>query len=141
MILKKAARYLIICIPKEATMRLSRIVCLVFVLSFLTSLLYAADITGKWTSESDQGPQWTFNFKSEGNKLTGTMIGSDGKERPINEGKLEGDALSFSVDSEWQGEPVKLVMKGKVAGDEIQLRVDTEDGAWGTDIVLKRATT
>jgi len=122
-------------------MRFSRIVCLVFVFSFLTSLLYAADITGKWTSKSDQGPQWAFNFKSEDSKLTGTMVGNDGKERPINEGKLEGDALSFSVDSEWQGQPIKLVMKGEVSGDEIQLRVDTDDGAWGTDIVLKRTTT
>jgi hypothetical protein len=120
-------------------MRLSRIVCLVFVLSFLTPLLYAADITGKWTSQSGQGPQWTFTFQSEGSKLTGSMVGSDGKERPIKEGKLEGDDLAFSVDSEWQGQPVKLVMKGKVSGDEIQLRVDTEDGAWGTDLVLERA--
>ncbi len=122
-------------------MRFSRIVCLVFVLTFFASLLYAADISGKWTSKSSQGPQWTFTFQSEGSKLTGTMVGSDGKERPLNEGKLEGDDLSFSVDSEWQGEPVKLLMKGKISGEEIELRVDTEDGAWGTDLVLERART
>jgi hypothetical protein len=122
-------------------MRLTRIVCFVFVLSFLTSLLFAADITGKWTGKSEEGPEWVFNFKSEGSKITGTMVGGDGKDRPINEGKLEGDALSFSVDSEWQGQPIKLVMKGKVSGDEIQLRVDTDDGAWGTDLVLKRSST
>jgi hypothetical protein len=63
------------------------------------------------------------------------------KERPIKEGKLAGDDLAFSVDSEWQGQPVKLMMKGKVSGDEIRLRVDTEDGAWGTDLVLERAKT
>jgi hypothetical protein len=138
---KKPAQHLILGPFKEVAMRFSRIVCLVFVFGLLTPLLYAADINGKWTSESDQGPQWTFHFKAEGNKLTGSMIGSDGKERPVNEGKLEGNALSFSVDSEWQGEPVKLIMKGKVSGDEMQLRVDTEDGAWGTDIALKRTTT
>jgi hypothetical protein len=122
-------------------MRSSRIVCLVFELSCFATLLYAADITGKWTSKSGRGPQWTFTFQSEGSKLTGTMIGSDGKERPINEGKLEGEDLSFSVNSEWQGQPVKLLMKGKISGDEIQLRVDTDDGAWGTDLVLERTKT
>ena len=121
-------------------MHLSRVACFVFVFGFLTSPIFAADITGKWASKSDQGPQWVFNFKSEGSKLTGTMVGSDGKERPINEGMLEGDALSFTVDSEWQGEPIKLVMKGKVSGEEIELRVDTDDGAWGTDLVLKRSS-
>jgi hypothetical protein len=122
-------------------MRLSRIVWLVFVFGFLTSLLFAADITGKWTGKSDEGPEWVFNFKSEGSKVTGTMVGAEGKERPINEGKLEADALSFSVDSEWQGQPIKLVVKGKVSGDEMQLRIDTDDGAWGTDVVVKRSST
>jgi len=54
---------------------------------------------------------------------------------------LDRDALSFCVDSEWQGQPVKLVMTGKVSGAEIQLHIGTEDGSWGTDTVLKRAST
>ncbi|HUU13606.1 MAG TPA: hypothetical protein VM182_07835 [Terriglobia bacterium] len=121
-------------------MRVSRIVVFVFLFCFLSSLLYAADVTGKWTGGSDGGPRWVFNFKSEGSKITGTMAGSDGKERPIKEGKLEGDAISFSVDSEWQGEAIKLVVKGKVAGDEMELRIDRDDGAWGTDAVVKRSS-
>ena len=121
-------------------MRVSRIVVFVFLFCFLSSLLYAADVTGKWTGGSDGGPQWVFNFKSEGSKVTGTMAGSDGKERPIKEGKVEGDAISFSVDSEWQGEAIKLVVKGKVSGNEMNLRIDREDGAWGTDAVVKRSS-
>lgn len=121
-------------------MRHSRFFGFVFLCGFLTSLLFAADITGKWTGGSDGGPQWVFNFKSDGSKVTGTMAGSDGKERPIKEGKLEGDAISFSVDSEWQGEPVKLVVTGKVSGDEMHLRIDREDGAWGTDAVVTRSS-
>lgn len=120
-------------------MRLSRFIGFIFLFGFLTSLLFAADITGKWTSDSGGGPRWVFNFKSDGGKVTGTMVGSDGKERPINEGKLEGDAISFSVDSEWQGEPVKLLVTGKVSGDEMELRIDRDDGAWGTDAVVKRS--
>ncbi len=105
----------------------------------LTSLLLAADITGKWTADSEDGPAWVFNLKSDSGRVTGTMQGHDGKERPINEGKLEGDDISFSVESEWQGDAITLVFKGKVSGDEMQLRVDTKDGNWGTDLVAKRS--
>ncbi|HLW78560.1 MAG TPA: hypothetical protein VKU44_03085 [Terriglobia bacterium] len=105
----------------------------------LAALLFAADITGKWSGEPDQGPAFVFNFKSDGAKLTGTMQGREGKDHAIKDGKIEGDAISFSVESEWQGNPITLVMKGKIAGDAIQLRIDTQDRAWGTDVALKRA--
>ena len=121
-------------------MRIWRILGLVFFVGAVASVLLAADISGKWAGKSEQGPDWVFNFKADGSKVTGTMQGADGKERPINDGKLEGDALSFSVDSEWQGQAIKLVMKGKVSGEKIELRVDTEDGAWGTDLVLTRSS-
>jgi len=121
-------------------MRILRILGLVFFVGAVTSVLLAADISGKWAGKSEQGPDWAFNFKTDGSKVTGTMQATDGKERPINDGKLEGDALSFSVDSEWQGQAIKLVMKGKVSAEKIDLRVDTEDGAWGTDLVLTRSS-
>jgi hypothetical protein len=121
-------------------MRFWRILGLVFFVGAVTSVLHAADISGKWAGKSEQGPEWVFNFKVDGSKVTGTMQGTEGKERPINDGKLEGDTLSFSVDSEWQGQAIKLVMKGKVSGEKIELRVDTEDGAWGTDLVLTRSS-
>jgi len=120
-------------------MRFSRLIVGFVVSLCLASLLFAADVTGKWNAEADQGPSWVFNFKSDGNKLTGTIQGNDEKERAIYDGKLDGDAISFSVDSEWQGNPITLVFKGKVTKDEMQLRVDTKDGAWGTDLVAKRA--
>jgi hypothetical protein len=104
-----------------------------------TTVLNAADISGKWTAPNDQGPQWVFNFKADGNALTGTMQAAEGKDRAIKDGKIDGDAISFSVDSEWQGQAITLMMKGKVSGDKIALRVDTADGSWGTDIELERA--
>ena len=121
-------------------MRFWRALGLIFFVGVVTSVLVAADISGKWAGKGEQGPGWVFNFKADGSKVTGTMQGADGKERPINDGKLEGDTLSFSVNSEWQGQAIKLVMKGKVSGEKIELRVDTEDGAWGTDLVLTRST-
>ena len=122
-------------------MRDSRLTFFLTLFGCLTSLLWAADVTGKWTADSDNGPAWVFNLKSDSGIVTGTMQGSDGKDRPINEGKLEGDTISFSVESEWQGNAITLVFKGKVSGDEIQLRVDTKDGDWGTDLIAKRSAT
>ena len=121
-------------------MRLERFVCAGVLFALLPTVLVAADISGKWTGKAEEGPEWVFNFKAQDNKLTGTMVGADGKERPIEDGKSDVDTLSFSVNSEWQGAAIKLVMKGKVSGDQINLRVDTDDGAWGTDVILKRAS-
>jgi hypothetical protein len=120
-------------------MRISRFIFGLLLLACMTSLLWAADVTGKWAAQAENGPSWTFNLKSDGAKVTGTMQGNDGKDRPISEGKLEGNDISFSVDSEYQGNPITLVFKGKVSGDEMQLRVDTKDGNWGTDHVAKRS--
>ncbi len=122
-------------------MRTTRLlVTSLFLVGLFGSLLFAADVSGKWTGESDQGPSFTFTFRSDNNKLTGTMLSMEGKELPIADGKLDGDNLSFSVASEWQGQPIKLVAAGKVNGDQIQLHIGTDDGSWGTDATLKRAT-
>ena len=121
-------------------MRFYRVLGSVFLVGAMTSVLLAADISGKWSAKAEQGPDWVFNFNADGGKVTGTLQGADGKERPINDGKLEGNALSFSVNSEWQGQAIKLVMKGKVSTEKIELRVDTDDGAWGTDLVLTRSS-
>lgn len=122
-------------------MKLTRVLLAgIAALGFLVSIAFAAtDITGQWKGASDQGPEFTFNFKMDGTKLTGSMLSMEGKELPIEDAKLEGDNVSFSVNSEWQGQPIKLVAKGKIAADAIQLSIGTEDGAWGTDVDLKRA--
>jgi hypothetical protein len=83
------------------------------------SALQAADISGKWTAKvpSRQGEtrDTTFTFKQEGNKLTGSMTGRQG-DVTIEEGKVDGDNISFSVT---QG-PGKLLFKGTVSGGTIK---------------------
>ncbi len=121
-------------------MRILRAILGIASLAALASLAFAAtDISGQWKGASDEGPAFTFNFKMDGAKLTGSMLNQEGKELPIEEAKLDGDNISFSVNSEWQGQPIKLVAKGKVTADAIQLNIGTEGGAWGTEVDLKRA--
>jgi hypothetical protein len=122
-------------------MRSTRLVAAsLFLASLFGSLLFAADISGKWTGESDQGPSFTFTFQTDHDKLTGTMLSMEGKELPLVDGKLDGDNLSFSVATQWQGQTIKLVATGKISGEQIQLHIGTEDGGWGTDVPLKHPT-
>ena len=41
--------------------------------------------------------------------------------------------------TEYQGNPIKLVYRGKVSSDEINFEFGTEDGSWGTPVVAKKA--
>ena len=86
---------------------------------------FAADVTGKWkaTTEGPNGQmEITFDLKADGNKLTGTATGPMGQV-PISEGKLDGDKISFTVETD----QFKVTHKGTVSGDEMKLEVNIGD--------------
>jgi hypothetical protein len=102
----------------------------------------ATDITGKWTAQvptrDGQTRETTFNFKVDGNKLTGTVSGRQG-DNPISDGKIDGDEVSFTVALNIGGSNVKLVYKGKVSGDEIKFTRTREGGDQpGQEFTAKR---
>jgi hypothetical protein len=112
-------------------------------LLFAAGALVAADIGGKWKGQfqgGDSAREIAFEFKVNGEALTGAVSGLRDKTLEIKDGKVQGDAVSFWVMSEWQGEPVKLVCKGKISGDQIQFTMGTEDGGWSTEITAKRVS-
>ena len=102
----------------------------------------AADVTGKWTAQvpgrGGQTRETTFNFKAEGEKLTGTMSGMQG-DQPIADGKLKGDDISFSMTLSFQGNEMKMTYKGKLAGDEIKFTRQREGTDQSTEFTAKRA--
>ncbi len=88
---------------------------------------FAADVTGTWkaTAEGPNGSmERTFVFKQDGAKLTGettsTMLGKSA----IENGKVEGDTISFTITAKFQDQEMKLDYKGKVSGNEIRMTVD-----------------
>lgn len=107
-------------------------------LALFATTLFAADLTGKWTAETEgrdgQKRTMVFNLKSEGEKLTGTVSGMGGQENPIEEGKVTGDEVSFSVT---RGER-KMEYKGKLVGDQLQLKSGQGDRV--REITAKKAT-
>ncbi len=102
-----------------------RLFLCILTLGALASLA-AADISGKWKAEfqTPDGTQRTntFTFKVDGTKLTGTVAGSQ-DETPIQDGKINGDEISFSAERPFG----RFNYKGKVAGNEIKLKVDFGD--------------
>ncbi len=110
---------------------------------FLAAVLSAADVTGIWKGAFDfngTSVPLTFNLKSEGDAVTGTVDGLPTPAAKIQEGKLQGEAVSFWLTIDYQGQPVKLVYKGKLSGDQIQFQFGTEDGSWGTEVTAKRSS-
>jgi hypothetical protein len=86
----------------------------------------AADVNGKWKAsfqgQDGQNMEIIFDLKVDGEKLTGTAEGPMGNNT-ITEGKLVGDAISFTVDA---GD-MKILHKGTVSGDEMKLKVELPD--------------
>lgn len=102
----------------------------------------AADINGKWTTTIDtmMGPmKWSYSFQVDGSKLTGKTISNDGKETPIDNGKVEGDTISFEENVNIEGlGPTKIANTGRiVSGEEIQMHRQVGMIA-AEDFVLKR---
>ena len=120
---------------------MKRTAIFIFALLSLAALAVATDATGKWkgTLETDEGSrELTFNLKADGGKLTGIVAGLLDRPLDVNEGKVEGSTITFSVITDWDGNAVKLVYRGELAGDEIKFTMGTDDGSWSTEIKAKR---
>jgi hypothetical protein len=100
---------------------------LLFLLAVLALTASAADISGTWkgTIETPGGSfDNTFVLKAEGAKLTGTLQGGPGGEMKIDEGKVDGDKVSFSVTMEFG----KLTYAGTFSADDMKLKISFGDG-------------
>ena len=94
----------------------------------------AADIAGTWkgTAEGPQGSlERTFVFKVDGTKLTGETTSQMMGKSVINEGKVDGDNISFSITANLQGNELKLNYKGKLQGSELHLTSEAANGGGG----------
>jgi hypothetical protein len=83
-------------------------------------LLVAADVAGTWKGSFDfngTAVALTFNLKTDGAGVSGTVDGLPTEASEIKEGKVDGDAITFWLMTDYQGMPIKVVYKGKIAGD------------------------
>lgn len=108
-------------------MKMKPMTILAAAFGLLATLAHAADIAGPWHAEfeSPRGKQMIqFEFKAEGDKLTGKTIsrfGGQSRETEIQDGKIEGDTLSFVQVLNFRGNEMKITYNGTVGEDGIAL--------------------
>jgi hypothetical protein len=83
--------------------------------------------TWKWTMTfNNQSRDVTLKLKLDGDKLTGAMLGRDGKENPIQDATFKDAAVSFKVVRERNGTKMTSTYTGTVSGDSIKGKITFE---------------
>lgn len=101
-----------------------------------------ADVTGTWKgSFESQGTNFslTIHLASIAGAVTGTVEGLPTTPAEIHDGKLDGDTVSFWLNTDYQGQTYKLIYKGKVSAGKIAFTFGTDDGSWSTDMTATKA--
>jgi len=97
----------------------------------LAALVRAADPSGRWTATftTEVGEQqYTFEFKVKGSALTGTAKSNLLGESELQEGKVDGDKISFVENANFQGMPLKITYSGTMtSADEIAFTRNVAD--------------
>ncbi len=90
-----------------------------------------AKVVGTWQwslGEAETGPRNQLRLDQKYQKIEG-YVRFEGKEAKLVEQKLEGDQVSFQVDSESQGQSLSMRFKGRINGDTITGDVDIQRGS------------
>lgn len=101
-------------------------------LAVTAGALAAADVSGKWTAQMT-GPDGdsrtiAFDFKQDGQTLTGTVQGPNGEALQIKDGKVEGNHISFKL-SPGGDESMRIAHDGTIQDDAITLNIKMEGGS------------
>jgi hypothetical protein len=102
----------------------------------------ATDLTGTWKGTVEingNSMPLAFNLTNTGNTVTGTVAGTHATPAELHDGKVEGDTVTFWLNTDYEGQTYKLICKGKVSGDQIAFTLGTEDGSWNSDVTVKRS--
>ena len=119
--------------------KLRNTVVLTILAAGLALTAWAADLTGQWTAtfNTQIGEQhYTYTFKVDGEKLTGTAK-SDRGTTDITNGTIKGDQISFDESLDFNGQTIPIKYTGTVSGDSIKLHRTVGDFA-EEDLVANR---
>ena len=93
----------------------------------------APSIDGKWEGSMEMmGQSMTlgYDFKSDGNILTGTNTGPQGNVTEITNGKIDGNNISFDVEVTGQMS-MTINYNGVLMGDVLELTMKMDMGGGG----------
>ena len=122
---------------------MTRLFTLLATLTVLAVTILAADASGTWTGQmptrDGDTRDVTFKIKQDGAGLTGTMSAFD-NDIPIQEGKADGDKVSFNVTLDFNGNSFKIMFNGTVKGDQIEMTREREGSGNKQNFTVKRST-
>jgi len=101
----------------------------------------AADLTGDWKGSFDLNGSpvpITFHLKNAGPAVSGTIEGMGSKPIEVKEGAIEGDTVTFWVNTDYEGQTYTLTYNGKVSGNQIAFQFGTADGSWSSSVTAAR---
>jgi hypothetical protein len=86
--------------------------------------------TWKWTFQTQDGEMvsTTLIIHRTGDKLIGTLTGRNGAQLPIQEARMVGNVLSFTIARARDAQQLTLRYEGKIEGDKITGKVRVERG-------------
>ena len=114
-----------------------RLIHLCSLLVLVSTVARAGGVEGSWVSDPSGkiGPL-TFVFKVSGGVLTGTATAGNLGPANLDNGKADGDRLSFEVTRQVMGIKVTTKYAGGLAGDVIKLHATNLRGSM--DLVLRK---
>jgi hypothetical protein len=87
-----------------------------------------AEGTWKWNFTMPDGTKSSprAKLKRDGNKLTGTSVINPGTEVAISDGRVEGDQISWAVIREHGGRKVTTRYAGKLTGEQLKVTIESD---------------
>jgi len=113
---------------------------LMMLFALFAMTLSAADITGTWNAVAKDKKETfkrTFVFKQDGTRLTGKTISERYGKSAIENGKIEGDTFSFTINLILEVGYLKVSFTGKVEGDVIKMTAEASGST--LEFTAKRA--
>ena len=121
-------------------MQRRKLIQIALLMGVLSMTMMAADVAGKWTAEvpgrDGAMMKQAMVFAVDGKNVTGTVAGGQGEPAKIEEGKIDGDTLTFTVNREFNGNKMTWTYTGKVSANEIQFK--REGGRAPQEFAAKR---
>ncbi|MCS7026758.1 MAG: hypothetical protein NZV14_18315 [Bryobacteraceae bacterium] len=120
-------------------------------LLLLATWLAFAGVDGRWVAEVKQPERkekrgrdtltTVFEFKTDGNKLTGTVSagGRKAAAMEITDGKVEGNTITFkTVQKSRRKGDIEIEWRGTLEGDQLKLSRTMKNGRRSQELVAKR---
>ena len=117
---------------------------LAMILVLFSGVALAADVSGTWVGEfhTNEGGVFevTLTLKADGSALTGTFRQGGGEEVQIQNGKAEGNIISFSItrSNQERTRTQKVNFTGTIDGNQMKLARQIEGGQRALEMTLTR---